>query len=718
MTFALVVRRAAIAALFVSLLAVPSTAEAGVYTVTACQIDGVDNSWAPFRSNEHVEAFTSCSGEGLTARNSGGYLSVPPWSRGMVYFDAPPGARIVRVSGEARQNSTGGWLAGIRDEGLGRWLWCGPGCVSTFGTWAGFDIGNLSTGRIAAVVECGGSPCKRENQVQGLISIRNVSVVVYEDNPPDVAITGGSLVSGGWKRGLQSVEVAASDPVGTKSVAMYLLGKEARRVVHECNYSLRSPCPSAIESLDLNTMLFSDGRHELTVRATDSAENTAEVRREIAIDNTAPLSLFDLTVAGGDGWRGTNEFNLSWENPSQHGLSPISGVDYRICPATNRPDSDFGCVRGARSGPELRSATLEVPGPGSWTAQFWLRDEAGNADERTAREVTLRFDGEAPVLRFLAQDEARPTRLSVAASDSVSGLAEGVVEARREGETVWRPLPTELSGPGLEATVDDEALPDGVYELRARAVDHAGNERTTTRTEGDATASIRLPVRISSRLTVGKLKLVRARGARGKRRRILVIRPRARFGQTIPLTGRLTTPGGNPLPERDVEVFERVNQPLADWRRIASVRTTGTGHFVFRALRGPSRTLRFRYPGTETVRGFTSDVELRVRAGSSMRVSRHSVVNGEEVTFRGRLKGREHLQGSKLVQLQAYARGGWITFATPRADPRTGLWNWRYRFAATRGHVRYRFRVRIPKEPSFPFDSGSSRRVIVKVAGL
>jgi hypothetical protein len=698
------------------LVSAPATARAGTYTVTACQIDWVNNSWAGHRSNEHVEAFTSCFGEGLSARNAGGYLNAPA-SRGMVYFDAPSGARILRISGEAKQHSTGGWLAGIRDEGLGRWLWCGPGCLSTFGTWAGFDIGNLSTGRVAAVVECSWS-CKRENAVQGLIAIRNVSVVVYDDNPPSVGVAGGSAVSGGWKRGVQSLDVAASDAVGVKRVEVFLDGTRVWRAPYVCNYSLPSPCPNGVDTLELNTSWVQDGRRDLTVRATDAADNVAETRREITIDNTAPLAPHDLQSDAGEGWRSHNRFDVAWDNPPQHGMSPIVGADYRICPAANNPASDTGCVRGARTAPGLRAMTLEAPGPGSWIAHVWLRDAAGNADERTAREVRLRFDGEPPTLSFVAQDDAAPTRLRVAATDTVSGLAEGTIEARRKGESVWRPLPTIISHPGLLATIDDEALPSGVYELRARAVDRAGNERTTTRTGAGATASITLPVRISSRLAVGKVKLVRAKGPRGKRRRILVVRPRARYGRTIPLYGRLTAPGGNPLAERDVDVFERTDQPLADWRRIASVRTTRTGSFVFKALRGPSRTLRFRYPGTETVRGFTSDVELRVRAASSMRVSRQSVVNGEEVTFRGRLRGRQYLLGSKLVQLQAYARGGWLTFATPRADPRTGLWSFRYRFAATRGKVRYRFRVRVPKEPSFPFDSGTSRHVVVNVTGL
>ena len=72
----------------------------------------------------------------------------------------------------------------------------------------------------------------------------------------------------------------------------------------------------------------------------------------------------------------------------------------------------------------------------------------------------------------------------------------------------------------------------------------------------------------------------------------------------------------------------------------------------------------------------------------------------------------------KLIYLQVYTRGRWSTFATPRANPVSGLWNEAYRFSATRGLVRYRFRVLVPREASFPYETGTSPSVRVTVRGL
>jgi hypothetical protein len=197
---------------------------------------------------------------------------------------------------------------------------------------------------------------------------------------------------------------------------------------------------------------------------------------------------------------------------------------------------------------------------------------------------------------------------------------------------------------------------------------------------------------------------------------MLIRRPRVGFGKTMRLTGRLVSPGGNPLPDRDVEVTQRLKLPGASWRPVATVRTRTSGRFVFKALPGPSRLLRFRYAGSPTIRGRTSVVDLRVRASSSMHASRHSVVNGEAVRFSGTVRGEPLPALGKLLQLQVYSRGAWLTFATPRTDSR-GNWRHEYRFTATRGVTRYRFRVRIPREAGYPYEAGTSRQIEVKVVG-
>jgi hypothetical protein len=51
-----------------------------------------------------------------------------------------------------------------------------------------------------------------------------------------------------------------------------------------------------------------------------------------------------------------------------------------------------------------------------------------------------------------------------------------------------------------------------------------------------------------------------------------------------------------------------------------------------------------------------------------------------------------------------------------RTDP-AGRWAIPYRFKRTRGVQRYRFRARLPHETNYPFVTGKSRSLTVRVRG-
>src|SRR4051794_39539491 len=121
-------------------------ARAGTYEVLACQADGANHSWQASRSNGFADAYIRCpvqpdgANEGMVARNTGGPGGAPGLSLAKVTFNAPPGARIVNARGWIKQNSTGGWQAGIHEASPSAWVWCGVGCTSTFGTWVAFNV--------------------------------------------------------------------------------------------------------------------------------------------------------------------------------------------------------------------------------------------------------------------------------------------------------------------------------------------------------------------------------------------------------------------------------------------------------------------------------------------------------------------------------------------------------------------------------------------------
>jgi hypothetical protein len=471
------------------------------------------------------------------------------------------------------------------------------------------------------------------------------------------------------------------------------------------------PCPGPVATaITADLAQVSDGSHVLELRAIDPSGRYAVMRRIVRVDNHPPGPVEALTPSA-LGWTTRNGFALHWRNPTYANASPIAAALWQICriDMTTRVANQCGA-------PSVKSASkidaigsVQVPAPGEWALRVWLRDAAGNVDSHTARQTIVHWDPDAPVVEFLPIDKNAPTTIQVRASDAVSGVRKVELELKREGDPVTHALPVSSSSGVYSTIIDDESLAGGDYGVLAHVVDAAGNERTVE------SEKLRLPARIGTTLRVGKRER-RARGA-GKSRYVLRRRTIVEFARTARLSGRLLMPGRNPLGGRDVTVTERVDLPDAAWRSIALIRTDNDGRFVYKAPAGPSRALRFRFDGAPNLRGATTDVKLAVRGSSSIAVSRRSVVNGEAVRFRGIVGSRPLPPTGKLLQLQVRSRGHWLTFATPRSDAR-GAWSRSYRFTATRGVTRYRFRVRLPREAGSPYAAGASRAVRVKVVGL
>ncbi|HEY4278081.1 MAG TPA: carboxypeptidase-like regulatory domain-containing protein, partial [Conexibacter sp.] len=558
------------------------------------------------------------------------------------------------------------------------------------------------------------------------VAFRGLRLTLRDDVKPQLVVA--QPLSDGWHGAERtSVSFTATDNVGIAGFAAFVDGKRLADLDRHCygasSNVLPAPCAetSAPWSAAVDLSQVAHGSHVLVISAVDPAGNIAERAFPLLVDHNAPATPRALRIASGTGWRSENRFDVAWANPADGDESPIAGADYELCPATNAPYDSSGCVGGQVRGEGLSElSALELPGDGAWRLSLSLRDAAGNADrDRAATLDGLRLDREPPAAAFAPLAPSDPTRVRLTASDAASGLAGVTVEARRRGEAEWRALSAQPEAGGYSAVVDDEQLPAGRYELRARVNDQAGNQRIVAALADGQPLELQLPLRGGTALSVGRSTRVRVKSARGKPRyhRVLVRKPHAGYGSAVALTGRVTNAAGNPRSQVPVEVLERVDLPGLEWRHLATVTTGSSGSFTFRALPGPARALRFRYPGTATTRPSVEEVELRVRAGVTLIPSRDYVRNGHSVVFRGRLLGRPIPREGKLLTLQALTSRGWRTFATPRAGGRDGRWTYRYHFTDTTSTVRYAFRVIAPKEAGYPYEEGISRVARVLVLG-
>ena len=546
---------------------------------------------------------------------------------------------------------------------------------------------------------------------RGLFSAANVTVRVRDVTAPTLSPARGALWSGGWHRGREEAWTSYTDGSGIMLTRLYVDGS-ARQTSDfrdgsmpdwvRCNFTRARPCVDIVPGgHDLETSTLADGEHRIDVEAIDAGGNAARVGQTIRVDNSIPAKPEGVVLSGGEGWRSANRFALAWSNPPGQ-VAPIVRARYRLCPA-----SGADCISGAADGHDIAGLDLRVPDPGEWSVRVWLEDAAGNHDSaRASDSVRLRFDDEAPTAQFEAQDARDPRTLRVRVTDAGSGVADGTVELRRLGTAGWIDAGGRLAGNHLQTRIHDLDLADGIYEVRARVRDVAGNERTgTNRVDGS-------PMRVVLPLRAGGAVVLDRRRCRSGRR------PRCRSERSTrnrsEVRGRLSA-NGAPVGRATVTVLSR-SRTGGVFARIASLRTGADGRFRFNAGTGPSRTLRFHWEGTDTARPAAADIRVVVPARSSIAVDRRAVRNGDSVTFSGRLLGRPLPEGGKLVDLQVKLRGRWRSFAAPRADS-AGRWSYAYRFEATRGLVVYSFRARIRREAAYPYELGHSRIVRVSVRG-
>jgi hypothetical protein len=719
------------------LLLAASEANAGRYQVAQCGwYAGADASWgdttggAKFRPDafcgvpgEHVKSFT---------RDGQGTVSGTRFARWL--WTPPPGTGIFGVRGT--------WWHALHDgmeQRLGAVNW-GGGFepllqASTTDTAArqfslNFPIG--ASGFEDRLL-CARAESKWCSLDPGSWSaLRSLTITVDDPGAPSAGILGGDLVAGGWRRGAQAVAVTASDTgAGVRFGETKLDGARIGFTEYPCEKALidgewratrMRPCLTTVSATHpVSTQSFSDGSHTLVHCATDFAANyTCTPGRTVRIDNNPPAHPKAVALAGGGDWRRVNDFDLGWENPGQGAASPIVGAPWRVVGSTGY---DTG-VRFAAGNDRRSLANLSVPGAGSYSLQLWLRDEAGNEDPGTAVTVPLRFDDLRPAVRF--STDSADTQVKADVDDLHSGPAGGQILYRRVDADAWIELPTKLvpgDRPGRSHLVaPTPELGVGTYVFRADANDAAGNAASTNlRADGTQMAIRRVPpphVPKAAKPPRAKSRLfARLRGGHGGGESLTVP-----FGAPALISGRLTRAAdGAGLGSRPLRVVSRPSRGALTPTAIASAETGEQGGFELRLPPGPSRRVTVTFPGDGGLEPASRrPLELRVRAGVTLRAQPENLSTGEVVRLTGRVKGKGAPipRRGKLVAIQYLeeAAGRWRPVLVTRSDHH-GRFRTRYRFRYVSGRAAIRLRATALAEERWPYVPGSSPPVTVTVRG-
>lgn len=736
------------------LLLAASEAKAGKYSVAQCGWHlGSDAAWADTTGGQKFRPDSYCATPAgsdpfadahLKSFTRDGQQTVSGTRFARWRWTTPPGTGIVRVSGswwhalhdgfEQRLGTDAG------DGGFAPFAWTGATDVTPRDFVAGFSPPQWAFEDRLLCARAEAKSCSLEPGSWS--ALRALTITVEDDAAPTGSI-GGTVTSTAWMRGPQGLQAWGADiGAGVRFGETSIDGARVAITEYPCaklmiggewRAATMRPCDTAVAAAQtIATNGLSDGPHQLVHCLTDFAGNVGCLpQRTIRVDNNAPAHPRSAGLAGGEGWRRVNDFDVTWSNPDQGAASPIAGAYWRI---TSAGGYDSG-VQFAGGRDVSTVPNRWVPVAGAYLLHLWLRDEAGNDAPSTAVDVPLRLDDVPPGVAFAATEGGGfPELVSADVYDEHSGPAGGELRYRRLGADAWVDLQARfVRGDGAEkgqlTARIPESLAPGAYVFRAEAVDAAGNAAASTRRADGTEMTLRKPPPPPGADKLGGDRAGKAPDARGKTRIFARLRWRGRrgtavtvpFGASSVLSGRLVDADGAGLGGRRLNVVARPSRGAVAPTSLEVVRTGEHGGFRLELGPGPSRRVSIAFAGEERLeRARRAPLSLRVRSGVVFHAAPPSLETGEAV----RLWGRVRAQGApiprrgKLVAIQYLeaATGLWRPVLVTRSD-HSGHFRTRYRFRYVTGSARVRLRAVALSEERWPYVSGASRPRSLRVSG-
>lgn len=429
---------------------------------------------------------------------------------------------------------------------------------------------------------------------------------------------------------------------------------------------------------------------------------------------------------------------LGTGNPSDGsetlGFHPTNRVDHRdlrdnvirIRLGCNGPSGSFCPIGGAASVQYIFAAHFLIDDFNDPVAGVSSGTLAHGGVHRGTESVTFEASDQGTgVYRGIVEVDGIPVQTEIL--DDNGGRC---VDARPGDADPYQFLHRMPCKPSANGTLrfDTRTIPDGPHELRIRVEDAAGNRATVYGAEPITVDNVPdAPLSDSGGVTQpavagNALVSLPPLGLEPSRAATLLALPKGRtepriripFGRRVRISGLLNDAGGQPIGGARIDVGMRLRTRGGQRHSWAHVTTDRSGRFEYVVPAGPSRTIDFSYrndPRSPTPTA-TASVDLRVRAGVTLKLSHRRLRNGRVARYFGRLAGI-HV-GRKYVDVQVLVGRQWRPVCSASTDAR-GRYACRYRFRRTFQRTAYTFRARVRRQETLPYEPAvsASRRLLV-----
>ena len=225
-------------------------------------------------------------------------------------------------------------------------------------------------------------------------------------------------------------------------------------------------------SVGFNTTSLTDGTYELSAIATDQAGHTGTSPIvTVVVDNTKPSGSLTQPLAG----QTIGGPSAALAASASDGGSGVASVQFEYAPTGTNSWTPIATVNSA---PYQTSWDATGVPTANYDLRLVITDNAGNV--KTTAPVTVHVDSTAPTVVLADPGTGIFGTVPLTATTSGPAAVSVTFQVSPTGANTWQTISVDNNSP-WSAGFDTTTVPDGVYDIRALAVDGLGNQGTNVR---------------------------------------------------------------------------------------------------------------------------------------------------------------------------------------------------------------------------------------------